>query len=96
MTGSGGVMKFDLKLTEGRLKGPVTLTAPDGQSQSGTIDVVSPYTEEVVGRVPEASPADVDRAVAAARQAFDRGPWPQASSAALASRWLESAGTRSD
>ena len=31
------------------------------------IDVISPHTEEVIGRVPEASTADVDRAVAAAR-----------------------------
>jgi aldehyde dehydrogenase (NAD+) len=43
---------------------------------ASTIDVISPHTEEVVGRVPEAQAADVDRAVAAARQAFDRGPWP--------------------
>jgi aldehyde dehydrogenase (NAD+) len=44
---------------------------------SATIDVVSPHTEEVIGRVPDASPADMDRAVAAARQAFDEGPWPR-------------------
>ncbi|MBT2366335.1 aldehyde dehydrogenase [Streptomyces sp. ISL-10] len=42
-----------------------------------TIDVVSPHTEEVIGRVPHASRADVDRAVAAARRAFDEGPWPR-------------------
>ena len=41
------------------------------------IDVVSPNTEEVIGRVPDATPADVDRAVAAAREAFDRGPFPR-------------------
>jgi betaine-aldehyde dehydrogenase len=44
---------------------------------SSTIDVVSPHTEEIVARVPEAREADVDRAVAAARAAFDRGPWPR-------------------
>ena len=44
---------------------------------SGTIEVVSPHTEQVVGRVPHATPADVDRAVAAARAAFDEGPWPR-------------------
>ncbi len=47
--------------------------APEG---TGTIEVVSPSTEEVVGRVPDATEADVDKAVAAAREAFDRGPWP--------------------
>src|SRR4051794_21317174 len=35
-----------------------------------TIDVVNPSTEEVVGRIPEGTPEDVDRAVAAARAAF--------------------------
>jgi len=43
---------------------------------SDTIDVVSAHSEEVIGRVPDATPADVDRAVAAARHAFDHGPWP--------------------
>jgi len=47
---------------------------PEGK---GTIDVISPHTEEVIGRVPDATPADMDRAVAAARQAFDDGPWPR-------------------
>lgn len=44
---------------------------------SDTIEVVSPVTEQVVGRVPHASPADVDAAVAAAREAFGKGPWPR-------------------
>jgi aldehyde dehydrogenase (NAD+) len=46
-------------------------------SSSSTIDVVSPTTEEIVGRVPEAQNADVDRAVAAAKDAFEHGPWPR-------------------
>src|SRR5262249_19651140 len=46
-------------------------------SSSATIDVVSPHTEEVIARVAEAREADIDRAVAAAREAFDRGPWPR-------------------
>jgi acyl-CoA reductase-like NAD-dependent aldehyde dehydrogenase len=43
--------------------------------------VISPATEEVVGEVPVAVPADIDRAVAAARHAFDEGPWPRMSPA---------------
>src|SRR3954466_9061955 len=39
-------------------------------SSDGTIEVINPATEEVIGRVPEGTPADVDRAVAAAREAF--------------------------
>jgi aldehyde dehydrogenase (NAD+) len=42
-----------------------------------TIEVVSPRTEDVVATVPHASAADVDAAVAAARAAFDQGPWPR-------------------
>ena len=44
---------------------------------TGSIEVISPHTEAVIGRVPDASPADMDRAVTAARKAFDDGPWPR-------------------
>jgi aldehyde dehydrogenase (NAD+) len=44
---------------------------------SDTLDVISPATEEVIGRVPVSTNADIDRAVAAAREAFDLGPWPR-------------------
>jgi len=40
------------------------------------IDVLNPATEQVIGRVKEPSVADVDRAVATAREAFDTGEWP--------------------
>src|SRR5690554_5069603 len=43
---------------------------------TGTIDVISPHTEEVVGRVPDGTAEDMDRAVAAARRAFDETDWP--------------------
>ncbi|WP_319800496.1 aldehyde dehydrogenase family protein [Pararhodobacter zhoushanensis] len=43
------------------------------------IEVVSPMTEEVILRYPEAGTADMDRAVNAARHAFDEGPWPRLS-----------------
>jgi acyl-CoA reductase-like NAD-dependent aldehyde dehydrogenase len=45
----------------------------------GSIEVVSPMTEEVIYTVAEAREADVDSAVAAAREAFDAGPWPRLS-----------------
>jgi betaine-aldehyde dehydrogenase len=48
-------------------------------SSGATLEVVSPFTEQAVGRVPEAKEADVDKAVAAARKAFDEGPWPRLS-----------------
>jgi aldehyde dehydrogenase (NAD+) len=40
---------------------------------------INPATEQESGRVPAANAEDVDRAVAAAREAFDRGPWPRMS-----------------
>ena len=47
--------------------------APAG---SDVIEVVSPASEEVIGQVPNGTPADIDAAVGAARKAFDEGPWP--------------------
>ncbi len=44
-------------------------------SSDSTIQVIDSATEELYFRVPEAQPADIDRAVTAARQAFDDGPW---------------------
>lgn len=44
-----------------------------------TIEVVSPFTERVLAQIPAGSRADVDRAVRAAREAFDGGPWPRMS-----------------
>ena len=43
------------------------------------LEIVSPDTEEVVARVAEAGPQDMDRAVDTARHAFDHGPWPTTS-----------------
>jgi aldehyde dehydrogenase (NAD+) len=40
------------------------------------VEVVSPASLEVVGSVPRATKDDADRAVGAARSAFDAGPWP--------------------
>ena len=45
---------------------------------SATIDVMDPATSEVIARVPDANTGDVDRAVRAARAAFDEGPWKEA------------------
>lgn len=45
------------------------------------IDVFEAATEELFYSVAEAEPADIGRAVAAARQAFDEGPWPRMSPA---------------
>ncbi len=42
-----------------------------------TLPVENPATEEIVAHVAQASTADASRAIAAARRAFDEGPWPR-------------------
>jgi betaine-aldehyde dehydrogenase len=41
------------------------------------LDVVDPSTDTVIARAPAGTAADVDRAVRAARAAFDEGPWKE-------------------
>jgi aldehyde dehydrogenase (NAD+) len=48
-------------------------------SGTGKIEVINPTTEEVFATVPDATKADIDKAVACARTAFDEGPWPRMS-----------------
>src|SRR5262245_26446832 len=46
-----------------------------------TFETVNPATGEVICNVAEGDRADVDLAVAAARKAFEDGPWPKMSAA---------------
>ncbi|MFG2356993.1 aldehyde dehydrogenase [Streptomyces sp. NPDC048521] len=39
------------------------------------LDIASPHDHSVVARAAQAQPADIDRAVAAARKSFDEGEW---------------------
>lgn len=51
-------------------------------SASGkTFETVDPATGEVLARVAEGDKVDIDRAVGAARAAFESGPWPKMSPA---------------
>jgi aldehyde dehydrogenase (NAD+) len=43
----------------------------------GAEDVVNPATEKAIAAAPAATAADADIAIAAARRAFDEGPWPR-------------------
>jgi acyl-CoA reductase-like NAD-dependent aldehyde dehydrogenase len=52
-----------------------TWTAPGGD----LAEVVNPATEEVIGCAPMGGAAEAESAVAAARAAFDEGPWPRMS-----------------
>lgn len=55
----------------------------DGQWRASTgdrtVDVIAPHTEERLLCYTEPSHADTEAAIAAARSAFDHGPWPQLS-----------------
>jgi len=42
-----------------------------------TFPTLDPRTGDVITHVAEGDAEDVDRAVAAARKAFDEGPWPR-------------------
>ncbi|WP_130304565.1 aldehyde dehydrogenase [Advenella incenata] len=48
---------------------------------NSSFDVINPSTEELFMRFSKAQPDDIDRAVGAAREAFDYGPWPRMSHA---------------
>jgi acyl-CoA reductase-like NAD-dependent aldehyde dehydrogenase len=66
-------------------------------SGKGTIDVINSTTEEVMGTIPDGSPEDVDRAVAAAKKAFPS--WSATSveeRAKYCSRIAEGIGARMD
>ncbi|MBV8353039.1 MAG: aldehyde dehydrogenase family protein [Verrucomicrobia bacterium] len=61
-------------------------------SQSGKrFDRQSPAHDAVVGEYARADVVDVDAAIEAAREAFDRGPWPNASGAERAKCLLKAA-----
>ena len=73
----------------------------DGQwvapAEGGTFETVDPSTETVIAQVAAATAQDIDRAVKAARKAFDEGPWPQmagAERAAVLRRIAEGIRTR--
>ena len=59
-------LSYDKLFIGGRWQAPAT---------GRRITVVSPHTEESIGETPEAAKEDIDRAVEAARTAFDDGPW---------------------
>src|SRR5579862_9683711 len=46
-------------------------------SSGKTFETYNPATGETIAHVAEADKADVDKAVQAARRAFDSGGWPQ-------------------
>ncbi len=52
-------------------------------------EVINPATEEVIGLAPLGGPAEVEAALASAREAFDSGPWPTMSAKERAAKLQE-------
>ena len=52
-------------------------TGPADAASGETFESIDPSTGEAFAQVAKAGPEDVDRAVEAARAAFDEGPWPR-------------------
>jgi len=61
-----GIVGDELMLIDGELA---------ASSSGATFANVDPTTEEVLGRVADATPNDIDRAINAARRAFDNTTW---------------------
>jgi aminomuconate-semialdehyde/2-hydroxymuconate-6-semialdehyde dehydrogenase len=69
------MIESESKAFEGRLFiGGAFVEAADG----ATFATVDPATNEEIARISAGGAEDVDRAVTAARRAFDTGPWPRA------------------
>lgn len=65
---TAGAYSFDRLFLDGHWVAPATHDCSD---------IRSPHDGAAVGSAPIASDGDIDRAVAAARRAFDEGPWPR-------------------
>ena len=62
------------------LRGEIFLSDQFVPSLSGeSFTVLNPATNQPLAEVAKAGLADVERAVATARRAFDEGPWPRLS-----------------
>lgn len=62
----------DVKLTKLLIDGEF-VDAASGK----TFPTIDPRSEQVIAEVAEGDAEDIDRAVRAARKAFDHGPWPK-------------------
>jgi aldehyde dehydrogenase (NAD+) len=65
-------MNLPVKITDSVFVGGAWVRAT-GEPEA----VINPATEALVGMAPVGGKAEVDAAIGAAREAFDRGPWPR-------------------
>jgi acyl-CoA reductase-like NAD-dependent aldehyde dehydrogenase len=62
---------------DGRVHGMIAGARVATRSGAIELPVINPATEQTISLLQEADAGEVDAAVAAARDAFDRGPWPR-------------------
>lgn len=78
---SAAAEEWDVTASKAPVEVKLTKLLIDGElvdAVSGkTFPTVDPRTEEVIAQVAEGDEEDVNRAVRAARKAFDEGPWPK-------------------
>ena len=77
-------MNLPLKITDSVYVGGEWVKAT-GEAEA----VINPATEAVIGYAPVGGKTEVSEAIAAARQAFDRGPWPRMSAAERGAQLME-------
>ncbi|KAA8964639.1 aldehyde dehydrogenase family protein [Mycobacterium sp.] len=70
---------------------PIYIGGAWTEPEEGRYDDICPATEEVIASAPNPSRAQVEQAIAAARAAFDSGPWADAGPEQRA-RWLNQLG----
>ncbi|WP_413756104.1 aldehyde dehydrogenase [Streptomyces sp. MMBL 11-3] len=74
------VVPYEEWLRRAKLLEPIGTHLIDGADEAGggsTYPAISPRDGQLLAEVADAGPAEVDAAVAAARRAFDHGPWPR-------------------
>src|SRR5271166_3401089 len=75
------MLTMDNLLKNLKTKGDVCLMYVDGEwtpaSDGGVRELVSPSSGQIVAKVAEGTKQDAERAIRAARKAFDEGPWQQ-------------------
>lgn len=78
---SAAAEEWDVTASKAPVEVKLTKLLIDGElvnAVSGkTFPTIDPRTEEVIAQVAEGDEEDVNRAVRAARKAFDEGPWPK-------------------
>ena len=73
---------------DGRVHGVIAGARVAARTGATELPVINPATEQTISVLQEADAGEVDAAVGAARDAFDRGPWPRLAVAVSMMSWI--------